>query len=371
MTQEAETLTQKLFEPLSTKSLFNFLIDDYLNEKKLILKLSQVMALDGMEQAVEHFKKGARERSYTRWDRMFKLEYGLASLNAKYWKKALESAQVLDFLPAAKRDEWMNQIYEMDTPEFTLDNLKSVISNLMGKRMDFLAEMVDGIFTGLSGEHLTNRPEGFGKRMIVDSVVDCFYGSYSAHKQGLIHDMRCVVSRFLGAKQPVYGSTLNIINFAKTHHGEWVNVDGNAFRLKIFKKGTGHIEVNPDISYRLNQILAFLHPMAIPAPHRKRPSKRKNKDFQLIENVLSPDVAEALWEGLKYSHCRPHHGEVQFCANFNQKHGKDMVGKVKNVLLSLGAAQKGAIFVFNFDPTPIIERVALNRAVPDVYQVAA
>ena len=351
---------RQLFDAPSTKSLFDFLMEEYTQEKTRIEQLASVMQDDGMLSAINHFKRGAKQNAYVDLNHMFELNYALASLNAKYWDKAVSLTDVMDFIPSSKRDEWRDLIHELKTPDFTLENVRDVIGNMLNNRMDYLAEMVDCIFTGLSGEHLTNRPEGFGKRMIIDSVVDCYYSNYSAKKQGLVHDLRSVIAKFRGEPAPVYGDTADIIKEAQLHTGQWLSVDGNAFRIKVYLKGTGHMEINPDISYRLNQILAYLHPMAIPAPHRRRPTKRKVKDFNLLNNLIPEPVASFLRTKLKYTG-----NDVSFsCQSSVDKH---LLQKVRIILESLGAVQVKGAFTFSFDPRQLIQQVSFNRSIPDKY----
>jgi hypothetical protein len=47
--------------------------------------------------------------------------------------------------------------------------------------------------------------------------------------------------------------------------GQWMNVDGNLMRVKIFKNGNAHFEIHPDVAWKLNEVLAHSMP-AIPAP---------------------------------------------------------------------------------------------------------
>src|SRR5690606_21416912 len=130
-----------------------------------------------------------------------------------YWNRALDLTDVMDYMPDARRQEWVKHIQEYNTPEFTEENVRATLSGLMAQRMDFLAEMVDGIFRGLSGEHVTNRPEGFSKRMIINYVYNAFGATH--HKHGLIQDMRCVIAKFMKRDQPKYGVTQRMLNHVR------------------------------------------------------------------------------------------------------------------------------------------------------------
>lgn len=54
-----------------------------------------------------------------------------------------------------------------------------------------------------------------------------------------------------------------------------------AFGIRVHKKGTAHIEIHPNLAWRLNLILAILYPQAIPPEHRRKPRRRAQKVPQI------------------------------------------------------------------------------------------
>jgi len=225
-------------------------------------------------------------------DKLFQLDGAIAALNAAYWSKALGLTDVYDYMPQARRDEWNKSIKEHKTPDFTEDAVRPTILQLLASRDQFFAERVDGIFRGLSGEHVTNAPEAFGKRMILARVL-CEYHFVNHGMCGLINDLRCVVAKFMGRDEPKYQSSSAVVEALKGNWGEWFSIDGGALRIRLYKKGTAHLEVHPDMAWRLNCVLARLHPTAIPAEFRRRP-RRAPKEFAVIERPLPFKVLEIL-----------------------------------------------------------------------------
>jgi hypothetical protein len=67
--------------------------------------------------------------------------------------------------------------------------------------------------------------------------------------------------------------------------GQWMNVDGNLMRVKIFKNGNAHFEIHPDVAWKLNEVLAHSMP-AIPAPCRA-PTTKAPKEFGYIQKTVS------------------------------------------------------------------------------------
>jgi hypothetical protein len=66
--------------------------------------------------------------------------------------------------------------------------------------------------------------------------------------------------------------------------------------MRLYMKGTAHLEMHPDIAYRLNQVLAWLHPMAIPSEFRTKPA-RPPKDFTMVHDLVPFEVLSELSRG--------------------------------------------------------------------------
>ena len=115
--------------------------------------------------------------------------------------KALNMTDVYEYMPNNRRTEWNEQIREMKTPDFDEETVRPTIMELLNSRQQFFAERVDGIFRALSGDHVTNRPEGFGKRMILARVFN-EYGWTNHDMSGFIRDLRQVIAKFMGRDEP-------------------------------------------------------------------------------------------------------------------------------------------------------------------------
>jgi hypothetical protein len=261
---------------------------------------------------------------------LFQEEGAVAALNAAYWSKALNLTDVYNAMPQERRNQWNEQIRNPSgvkkdyheirrdkdaspklfgadgeylnpadgwrmgpLPDFEEASVRATLLELLNSRAKFLAERVDGIFRALSGEHVTNCPEGFGRRMIIAHLITS-YGSTNTDRVGYINDLRCVIAKFMGRDEPSWNATSGVVGMARQQRrGEWVTLDGGALRLRAYKCGTAHLEVHPDMAWRLNCVLAHLYPLAIPAQFRQRP-KKKPKDFVMMGRPLPFRVVEAL-----------------------------------------------------------------------------
>ena len=305
---------------------------------------------------------------------LFKLEGALAALDAAFWSKAMQLTDVLDTMPQKRRDEWHKSITERTCPAFEEAAVRGTLEALLAQRAQFLAERVDGIFRGLSGEHVTNAPQGFGKRMIIANVLSVF-GYVESSKCGLINDLRCVVAKFMKRDEPKYNASSGLVTALKSRWGEWVEVDGGAMKIRLYRKGTAHLEVHPDMAWRLNTILAHLHPRAIPPEHRERP-RRRAKDVALIQRPLPFAVVELLAdlepatvveETGDFRQPRRHR-RVLNAVSFRYGHvsgGKHLLAEAEGVLASLGGARVGNYWQFDYAPYEAIHAIVASGCVPD------
>ena len=198
---------------------------------------------------------------------LFKLNGAVAALDAEYWGRALKLTDVLEVLPAQKRNDWFESIQNCKTPPFERESVYLTLDSLMSNRYMYLSEKVDGIYRGLSRDHATNDPQGFSKRMVLKFMVDR-YGYIEHRRVEYIQDLRQVIARIEGREFPQNISTFQDLSNGcrKTEFGKWVELDGGEIRIKLHRIGTAHLEIREDIAIKLNQILALLRPNVIARP---------------------------------------------------------------------------------------------------------
>ena len=282
------------FAPVDA-SLIGSLLTTYRMTRASVDTVAACMASDDCKTAMRYYLEGCRDmqgRVGLNVDVLMQPDKAIAALNADYWDKALKLTDVLECMPQKRRDEWYSSIKEMQTPEFNEANLVNTMQDLLNSREKFFAERVDGIFRALSGEHVTNAPSGFGKRMIM--YVCGNFGMINHTNSGHITDLRKIIARFMGRDEPTgYGITDNVIRTGMSQTGEWLTIDGGAMRIRCYQKGTAHLEIHPEMAWRLNAILAHIYPLAIPPEFRQKP-KRKPKDIELTSRLLPFSVVSAL-----------------------------------------------------------------------------
>ena len=279
---------------ISITTPLDTLFGKYIEARQSIEQIAEYV--ENNNGAMSYFFEGARvSRNIGTFsaNTFFERDHAIASLNAEYWSKVINMTDVLDAMPAKMRNEWHKQIHEHKTPEFERKSVLATMNDMLMQRAHYFSMRVDGLFRALSGEHVTNQPEAFGKRMIINRMMT-YYHTVNHDTGAYIHDLRAVIGKFMGREVPNSRATDYDISriYDRGDTGIWHSFDGGALRLKLFKKGTAHLEIHPQMAYRLNQILAQLYPMAIPEKFRKKPLRMK--EHVIKSDLLSFEVLSEL-----------------------------------------------------------------------------
>lgn len=380
-----EQFINDFFAPSST-DMVDGLVGQYRQARERITTVAQFAAGDTCKAVIDYFLGGNANEDRGRHSmqmsaaQMFQEDGAVAALNAAYWSKALNLTDVYDAMPQARRDEWNKVIREQTAPEFEETVVRDTLIGLLNSRAKFLAERVDGIFRALSGEHVTNSPAAFGKRMIVAHLVTS-YGTTAWERVGFINDLRCVIAKFMGREEPKWDATTGVVDFARRERrGEWVTLDGGALRLRAYKCGTAHLEVHPDMAWRLNCILAHLYPLAIPPEFRAKP-KKQAKSFAMMGRPLPFSVVAVLSsmekaylftenKGPDAWRNKYHRAEIKNAVQFHSGADTPARKEAERVLSYLGGVKVnndrgGVYFEFDYCPGDAIKEVVASGCLPD------
>lgn len=365
------------FAPAST-DMVDGLVGRYQQERDGIDQVAEFLSSDRFGSSVRYFIEGNQDtlhglRYAPATEKLFRHDGAIGALNSNYWQQALSLTDVLDFMPAKRREEWFDSIQKMQTPDFEEATVRATLGELLAMRMQFLAERVDGIFQALSRTHVTNEPQGFGKRMIMSGVTND-YGAYSRSQTGHINDLRSVVAKFMGRDEPDWNASNKLVEIARAdHRGEWLDVDGNALRIRCYKNGNAHLEVHPDMAWRLNQILAHLHPAAIPSQFRT-PPKRKAKQYEMVSRPLPFAVLHMLGRMGKartervrsfQSVIEPETDNPNSLRFEYGDHNKHIKAEAERVLASIGGVKIADHWEFDYPPRAVINEIIASGCIPD------
>ena len=382
--------TSTFFAPASS-DLIDSLIGQYEQMRVKVERVAEAMNGPDLAGALHYFAEYAgsqdRHMSASAVNQLFHLDGAVAHLNAAFWSKAMQLTDVLDAMPQKRRSEWNESIRNPlgvkkersssewmtpPIPEFTDENVRSTLKGLLLQRETFFAERVDGIFRSLSKTHITNAPEGFGKRMIIARAVN-EWGTVEHGTAGVINDLRCVIAKFMGRDEPKWDASSAVVRFARGRRGEWIDLDGGAIRIRVYAIGTAHLDVHPDMAWRLNCVLAQLYPAAIPSQFRERP-KKKAKAYKLIGRPLPFAVLASLGAVEPARDLNPDHGyrkdtwiKVPGCWDFkSSSRAAQVQAEADRIMESVGGTKVRELrWAFDYDPTEVLQEICASGCVPD------
>jgi predicted RNA methylase len=345
---------------INTNEIEN-IFSSYEKEKARLVFLSTELKKDDIPR---HFFNN--DYSYSRTVNCFDIKPAIASLDAEYWQKIMSMTDVLDCMPAQKRNEWSEKIHDHDTPPFEKKIVIDTMANLIMNRSTFFADKVDGIFRNLSREHVTNSPNGFRKRMIVGQVLE-LWGPGGSQWRSVNHkmaeylaDFRAIIAKLRGMDTRKYHHTSSDLSriMEENGFGQWYEFDGGAFRMRIYKKGTAHLEVHPEIAVQLNRILATKHPQAIAGESMKAPKVKTKLSPQ--KHFLSEGVLDILYN---FKDSFKKDNRQAFFSNYN--HDERDFEEAKNVLRLLGGADDNGTWSFEYSIRDALSEVCRVGTVPE------
>jgi len=367
------------FQPVSTNSLEQLFLY-YDAALKRINEIDEVINGSNYLSTLDYYIRTVDTNRYTLppVKDIFVKEKAIAALDAEYWEKALNLTDIYEYMPQSRRSEWREQISERKTPPFIEKDVIATLQTLLSERPKFLAERVDGIFRNLSREHVTNRPEGFSKRMIMNNAFQ--YGDLPNHDvYGSLSDLRRVIAKFTHRDDEVeeFNNSRELMKTCRRRTGIWHEADGGTLRIKTFKKGTMHIEVHPDIALKLNEVLAFIYPSAIPAKFKTRAAASKAsskfKKYDLDDVLISPNIINKLeYRARELGHVIQLDNRYDF--------NKATEQKIDSIFAALGGVKtkeeynldrwghdKGirTVYKFDYDARDVLDDVIITARYPD------
>ncbi|WP_159180265.1 DUF4942 domain-containing protein [Klebsiella pneumoniae] len=314
------------------------------------------------------------------------LDFVKQNIWAEYWRKVTDMTGALLIMPAERRDQWRSQftlglqkVMKRDrggferqveefvgVPEFTADTVIPTMTSLLNDRHKYLAERVYGLFKALSPTHKTNKTYGFSEKLIISYCVTDFWNnsvSLNYHKADVIDDLRVMLHFFAHKEFITLNSCSEMLSAAYRAHncetGQWMNVDGNLMRVKIFKNGNAHFEIHPDVAWRLNEVLAYSMPAAIPAPCRKAPTTKAPKEFGYIQKTVSTKTRMVIRD-------RRHNSANETWYFSDSSLQKTEKQDLERTLSFIGGVKVGGSWKFPYEPSTTFDSIVSLGVIPEV-----
>ncbi|HIB5751880.1 TPA: DUF4942 domain-containing protein, partial [Klebsiella pneumoniae] len=314
------------------------------------------------------------------------LEFVKQNIWAEYWRKVTDMTGALLIMPAERRDQWRSQFtlglqkvtkrdrggFErqveefVGVPEFTADTVIPTMTSLLNDRHKYLAERVYGLFKALSPTHKTNKTYGFSEKLIISYCVTDFWNSsvsLNYHKSDVIDDLRVMLHFFAHKEFITLNRCSEMLSAAYRAHGcetgKWMNVDGNLMRVKIFKNGNAHFEIHPDVAWKLNEVLAYSMPAAIPAPCRKAPTTKAPKEFGYIQKTVTTKTRIAIRD-------RRHNSANETWYFSDSSLQKTEIQDLERTLSFIGGVKMSGSWKFPYEPSTTFDSIVSMGVIPEV-----
>lgn len=359
----ALVLCDPFFAPVDKTRLCH-LLEDHQRERARIAQLAASVTGEDSKKTLAYFLSGntRRDRGVTpEVEQLLNPAGAIAALNADYWSQALALTDVFQCLPEKRRREWTDAIHDMTTPDFTEDAVIPTLEQLLMDRGKYFAERVANVWSELSPYHKTNQANGYSKRFIF-SYVFTETGYVNSQRAGTIHDLRAVISKFMGTTAPPWHTTSNDLTRCMRRPGEWHNIDGGGLRIRVYRgTGTAHIEVHPDLALRLNSVLASIYPHAIPARERTQ-IKGAVKSYTVLQRPLPGAVIDQL------RHVRVTRENGRHLARMGYENAEDRFARAEacRALEMIGGVREGRdAFAFDYNPEDVVDEIVLSGTLPD------
>ena len=246
-------------------------------------------------------------------------------------------------------------------PEFTAETVIPTMTSLLNDRHKYLAERVYGLFKALSPTHKTNKTYGFSEKLIIANCITDFWNR-NYHKSDIIDDLRVLLHFFAHKEFITINPCAEALSAAyRTHNcetGEWMNIDGNLLRVKIFKNGNAHFEIHPDVAWKLNEVLAHSMPAAIPAPCRKAPTTKAPKEFGYIQKTVSERTRGVIRDR--------RHSKDNTWYFPDSSLQKAQIEDLERTLRFIGGVKERGSWLFPYEPTATFDSIVSMGLIPEV-----
>lgn len=301
-------------------------------------------------------------------------------LRSGYWQRVMNRTNVLSIMDTASRDKWAKQFTfyredmyrddKQDVPDFTVEAIVPTVIGLLNDRNQFLQARVVGVFKRLSNNHKTNKRFGFSSRMIITGVQDYSRSSngkmVAMYNRGNIEplsELREILGFFEHRTIEDIYRTDGLVEecVCRAGFGQWVNIDGNGIRFRVYKNGNMHIEVHPSMAEKMNAILAAMMPLALPSEIRTQQAKIV-REFPTLRTTLAFSTRNILADmkfrqtGAVWSHHMS--GQLFSCVQSTHE-------DVARTLQFIGARISGYSAELDYCPRDVLHYLAAVGSVAD------
>lgn len=191
-------------------------------------------------------------------------------VDRKIWHKLMSDTGMLTLMNSDQLSEWHTSLYSDNMPEATLDNVLASFKQLHADSAMMIEKGILSLFKKLSWDYKTNNPRMFGKKIIMNWLLEVhrWGASVRSDAQARIDDLEkafCLLD-----KKPVPdfrdGAGVGFSGYVSKHGFDGERFECEYFSVRYFKKGSGHVTfLRPELVDMMNDVLSRHYPHALPA----------------------------------------------------------------------------------------------------------
>lgn len=192
------------------------------------------------------------------------------NIDRSIWRDLMKQSGMIALMDAEARGQWYNSLEKDDIPAISEDNILNTFEQLHQSKEEVFERGIINVFKGLSWDYKSNSPCKFGKKIIVEGLVQ--YDRWGFHfrhgrRREQLSDLDRMLNLLDGKPIPENRNDLSVrldAHICKQHASVF---EDEYVEIRYFQKGTGHIIFKrSDLIDKMNEIVARHFPATLP-PH--------------------------------------------------------------------------------------------------------
>lgn len=186
-------------------------------------------------------------------------------IDRSIWRDLMLKSGMMALMDAQARDQWHKNLEDDDLPVISEANILSTFEQLHLNKMDVFERGIINVFKGLSWDYKTNSPCSFGKKIIVNNLVNYNRWGFSLNwgwRRNQLADLERMLLLLDGKPIPDNRGdvTTRLMDHIRDNPSKDVYED-EFFSIRYFQKGTAHITFKRyDLIEKMNDIVAKYYP---------------------------------------------------------------------------------------------------------------
>ncbi|WP_310606976.1 DUF4942 domain-containing protein [Buttiauxella brennerae] len=187
------------------------------------------------------------------------------NLDRSIWRDLMKKSGMTSLMDAAARDEWDRNLERDDIPAISEANILSTFQQLHHSKNEVFERGVINVFKSLSWDYKSNSPCRFGKKIIVNGLVNYTQWGFRLNwgkRRDQLADLERMLNLLDGKPVPESRNDLGVrldrhVDAQRTS----AVFEDDYFSIRYFQKGSGHIIFKrPELVDEMNGIIAKHYP---------------------------------------------------------------------------------------------------------------